>query len=95
MVEKGICKKGVLDSYKTYYYDLLREQNIWKENVINTSLLNLSRWIDSEVPELHIFADASNITCGATAYIKIVRQNSLNSTSCSLVIRKPNLQSRS
>ena len=46
------------------------------------SLLNPPRWInfssDSEVAELHIFADDSNMACGTTGHIKTVHQISLN-----------------
>ena len=62
--------------------NLLREWNIWTENVIKLSLVNLPRWINfssnSEVAELHIFAEDSNMACGTTGHIKTVHQISLN-----------------
>ena len=72
--------------------DLLRQWDIWKQNVAKLSSLSIPRWINfssnSEVVELYIFAEASSVAYGTAAYIKLVYQNS---TSCSLIIRKSKL----
>ena len=54
--------------------NFLQEWNIWRENVIKLSLRNPPRWInfssDSEIAELHIFADDSNMACGTCTPVK-------------------------
>ena len=69
--------------------DLLKQWNIWKQNVVKLSSLNIPHWINfssnSEVVKLNIFADVSSVAYGTAAYIKVVYQNS---ASCSLIIGK-------
>ena len=72
--------------------DFLKQWNIWEQNAVKLSSLSIPRCINfssnSEVVELHIFANASSVAYGTAAYMKVVYQNS---TSCSLIIGKSKL----